>query len=191
MSTPTKPRGSKGPLPELTKFKLLWRDALDERARDFWRSRFASADTQSALRKELAVKLKINLSQDSQLTSFRDWLAEQDAMDQEAERQAEEETRLAKDHPDWDPDRLRQEVISGSLRRAIVTGNFEALGLRAVKAGQNEKVIALDRDKFEFDATKLALAKLDTLKTIKANSKLTEEEKLKQARLELFGIAPK
>ena len=132
------------------------------------------------------MKLKINLSQDSQLTSFRDWLAEQDAMDQEAERQAEEETRLKQEHPDWDADRLRQEVISGSLRRAIVTGDFKALGMRAVKAGQNEKVIALDRDKFEFDAVKMCRAKLPELKAVNDAPKLSEAEKDAAIREILF-----
>lgn len=49
----------------------------------------------------------------------------------------------------------------------------------------------LARDKFQFDATKAALAKLDSLKAIKAKSNLSEDQKLEQARLELFGSAPK
>ncbi len=147
MSTQPKPRG--GAESELTKLKLQWRDSLSDSARDYWRSQFVSTQTQAQLRAELLAKLKINLRYDSQLTNFRDWVAEQDALDQEAERQAEEETRLRSEHPDWDADQLRSEVIAGSLRRAIVTGDFKGLGLQAVKAAQNEKQISLDRDKFE------------------------------------------
>jgi len=50
--------------------------------------------------------------------------------------------------------------------------------------------LALDKNKFEFDATRAALAKLPQLKAISANSKLTEDQKLEQARLELFGVTP-
>ena len=149
MSAPPKPRGSTGPLPELTKLKLLWRDSLSESARDFWLSRFASADTQAVLRAELLAKLKIKLTRDAQLTDFRSWLEDQRLRDDEAERQQIEETQLREQHPDWDEERLRSEVIAGSLRRALVSGDFKGLGMKAVKAGQQEKIILLDTEKFK------------------------------------------
>lgn len=158
MSTPNKLRGSTGPVPELTKLKLLWRDSLSESARAFWRSRFGSADTQSALREQLRSKLKINLADDSQLTRFRDWLSEQDAMEAEAERQADEEARLAKQHPDWDAERLRTEVIAGSLRRAMVSGDFKGLGLPAVRTSQAEESAKFNA---ELEKLKLELKRKD------------------------------
>jgi hypothetical protein len=44
--------------------------------------------------------------------------------------------------------------------------------------------------KFQFDATKAALAKLPELNAIKRNTSLREDEKLAQARLKLFGEVP-
>jgi hypothetical protein len=58
------------------------------------------------------------------------------------------------------------------------------------KASLDERRLSLDEQKFQFNATREALAKLDSLKAIKSNSKLTEEQKLEQARLELFGVTP-
>jgi hypothetical protein len=51
--------------------------------------------------------------------------------------------------------------------------------------------LTLARDKFEFDAAKACLAKLPQLKTISTNKELSEDQKLEQARLALFGSAPK
>lgn len=199
---------------ELTKLKALWRDSLSDLVRSAWRSRFASTDTQAAIRAEMKTKLKINLSFDSQLTNFRQWVEEQDAMDAEAERQTEEETRLREQHPDWDADRLRTEVINGSLRRALATGDFKGLGLKAVRADQAERTgkfqaeleteklklakqaeeraqqeFKLAREKFEFDAAQAALKHAAELKTI-STSKLSEPEKVNRARQRLFGILP-
>jgi DNA-binding phage protein len=50
-----------------------------------------------------------------------------------------------------------------------------------------KRELALAENKFYFDATKACLAKLDTLKKIKTDSGLTEDEKIQQARVELFG----
>jgi hypothetical protein len=52
------------------------------------------------------------------------------------------------------------------------------------------KELEFDREKFQFDATKAALAKLPELKAIISNSSLSEDEKLTQARLALFGSTP-
>lgn len=178
-----KPRGATGAVPELTKLKLLWRDALSESQREFWRSQFAGTSTQAQLRALLNQKQGINLARDNQLTEFRAWLEAQDAMDAEAERQGEEETRLRTEHPDWDAERLRSEVIASSLRRAMATGDFKGLGLKAVAASQKEKVIQLDRDKFELLQRRAAQA--DQAEQI-TKSAITEEEKAVRLR-ELFA----
>jgi hypothetical protein len=145
----TKPRGTTGAVPELTRLKLLWRDSLSGESQDYWRSLFASTSTQAQIREQLKSQLEIKLTRDAQLTEFRQWVDEQDAMELEAQRQADEEVQLQNAHPDWDAERLRTEVINGSLRRAMVSGDFKGLGMQAVKAAQNEKQISLDRDRFE------------------------------------------
>lgn len=177
MSTPKKPRGTTGAVPELTKLKLLWRDSLDEAQRDFWRSQFAGTSTQAQLRALLKREHGINLSRDNQLTEFRSWLEAQDAMDSEAERQAEEETRLRSEHPDWDADRLRQEVISSAMRRAIVTGDFTGLGFRAVKADLAERSAKFNA---ELETEKLKLAR-------QAEARQQEALKLERQKFELLA----
>lgn len=133
---------------ELTKLKALWR-GLAEDAREYWRSRFVSDASQELTRSDLLKKLKINLRWDSQLTNFRKWVQRQDEEDEEYEKQVDDERRLKEEHPDWTDDQRRQHVIKLSLNRAVATGKLETLGLKAVRAGQNEKVIALDTEKFK------------------------------------------
>jgi glycine/D-amino acid oxidase-like deaminating enzyme len=149
MSQNQKLRGTSGQVPELTRLKVLWRDALDEAARDFWRGQFEGTARQADIRGMLKREHGIDLKRDQQLTEFRAWLEEQDARDEEAARQGEDERLLAEAHPDWDQERLRSEVIAASMRRALATGDFKGLGLKAVRAGQNEKVIHLDTEKFK------------------------------------------
>lgn len=172
-------------IPELTKLKELWRDRLSETARDYWLSQFVSTSTQAEIRKAILTKFKINLTRDAQLTEFRRWLDEQESREQEAERQIEEEAHLREQHPDWDADTLRQAVIAGSLRRAIATGDFKGLGLKAVRAGQNEKIIRLDREKFESMERRAAQAD-QTEGALK--STLTDSEKAARIK-EIYGLA--
>lgn len=50
--------------------------------------------------------------------------------------------------------------------------------------------VKLAVDKHQFDATRAAMAKLPELKAIATNKDLSEDQKLEQARLALFGSAP-
>lgn len=189
MSAATKLRSGTGS--ELTRLKLLWRDTLSDEQRESWCSRFTGAEfTQAQLRSLLAEELGVRLKYDSQLNAFRDWELEQRARDLEAERQAEDERRALAEHPDWSLDQARESVLKKAYQRASAVGDFK-LGLATVKQDLAAKALTLDRQKFEWDATACALAKLETLKAIKADSGLSEDQKLEQARLELFGVAPK
>jgi hypothetical protein len=62
--------------------------------------------------------------------------------------------------------------------------------LEFAKLESKEREVNLAVDKFQFDATKLALAKLPELKAIASDRSINEDEKLTQARLALFGFAP-
>lgn len=171
MSAKQKLRGTNGAVSELTRLKGLWRE-LDEKTREFWREQFGGTATQVEIRKLLKREHGIDLRRDGQLTDFRSWLDEQDALDREAERQGEDEQRLAEAHPDWDGERMREAVINASLMRAIATGDFKGLGLKAVKAGQNEKVISLDTEKFkEGLRSKLESAMEALAQHVKGNAK--------------------
>lgn len=188
MSAPKKLRG--GSDSQLTQFKKLWLYSLAESARDYWRALFCSDTTQAELRKLIFTKLKINLTRDGQLTEFRSWLDEQDARAAEAQRQAEDEAALKQEFADLTNDQVRQLVIRGTVARAKAQGDWK-LGLSAVDRDLKFQQVALDKNKFEFDATRAAMAKLPELKAIASNKALSDDEKLEQARLALFGVAPK
>ena len=171
---------------ELTRFKRLWL-TLDEAARDSWRACFASELTQPRIREEVKRKLRINLVDDKQLTVFRQWLVKQDARDEEQQLTDQDEAELIAQGLTGDA--LRKALIEKIQRRAYLQGDAKT-GLAAVDRAQREVVTELDRNKFEFDAAKACLAKLPELKAIASNKQLSEDERLEQARLALFGSAP-
>lgn len=145
MSAPKKPRG--GSESEVTKFKLLWRDSLPPSAREYWRDQFASTRTQADLRAEIFAKLRINLKRDNQLTSFRDWLADQDLRDRQAERMEENERRIRDAHPGWSLDQVREEVLKQSYYEASATGDWK-LGLKTVDKDLKAKAQATEEERY-------------------------------------------
>ncbi len=189
MNTPKKLRAKAvGVTPsELTKLKAKWRE-LSEDARAFWSELFVSDTSQADIRSQLLKKLQINLRFDKQLNAFRAWTEDQAILDLEAERQEEDERRALEENPEWSLDQARESVLKKAYQRATATGNFK-LGLAVVKQDLNAKVVMLDRDKFQFDAAKAALAKSKELKTI-STSKLSDAEKIDAARQALFGELP-
>lgn len=62
------------------------------------------------------------------------------------------------------------------------------VGLRRLR--QNRDALALEREKFQFDASSAALSHAAELKTIAADSSMTPRQKLDQARRRLFGSTP-
>lgn len=60
--------------------------------------------------------------------------------------------------------------------------------LKARDQNFEEKKLAFDRQKFEFDAAAACLKQLPTLKAISTNKALNQNEKVEQIRLRLFGM---
>ena len=191
MSASTKPRGTNSGKPEtaLAQLKAVWL-RLPEATQDYWREQFCSSRKQSDLRAEIAKKLSVKLPADSKLTYFRDWLDDQDARDKQSERMAENERRIKSEHPNWTLDQVREETLKQSYFEALATGDFK-MGLKTVTADVKAKSVTLDREKFEFDASKACLAQLPKLKAISTNKTLSEADKVNQTRQLLFGILPK
>lgn len=185
MSAPTKLRG--GSESEITKLKALWRGLSDD-ARSFWQELFVSQVSQAEIRKQLLAKLKVNLRFDKQLNQFRDWELEQRAMDLEAERQAEDERRFIEEFGSDQIEVVREKVLKKSYARAISAGDFSEARKTIVQDLNLEK-ISLDRQKFQFNAARAALAKSAELRIIR-ESKLSDTEKVDAARQALFGELP-
>jgi hypothetical protein len=133
MSTPTKLRG--GSASELTKLKDIWR-RLDESARDYWRSRFCSPDTQAVLRAELLKKLKVNLTRDNQLTEFRSW----DDANQQRELMAEkiEERKQELLAGGMTLDEAQQVLLTEAAAYSTAARDFN-LGVKVSRAISNTK----------------------------------------------------
>lgn len=69
--------------------------------------------------------------------------------------------------------------------------NFTKLVMSGRKQAMDQQALDLARDKFQFDAAKACLAKIDSIKSIRANATLDQNAKIEQIRLQLFGVAPK
>jgi hypothetical protein len=184
MRPQTKLRG--GSESQLTQLKKLWRSWSDAQ-RESWREVFVSAATQADIREQVQAKLGLKLKYDSQLNAFRAWLANEDEREREAELTAEDEAELKA--RGLVGEALRMALLEKITMRAYTQGDHK-LGLQAVDRNLKAQAQTLERDKFEFDATRAALAKLPELKAIAANKSLSEDERLEQARLALFGSAP-
>ena len=184
MNPPSKPTGTASGQPEtpMQQFKQVWRQ-LPEAEQYYWREQFDSTRTQADLRAEIFRTYRIRLSGDGKLSLFRAWLEDQDQRDAQAERLKENAARLP---PDWTLDQMREAVLKACYAEALATGDFK-LGLRTVVQDLNVKKFNLAREKFEFRAAEAALAVRTPLRNIKDNSGLTEDEKILQARILLFG----
>jgi hypothetical protein len=68
---------------------------------------------------------------------------------------------------------------------------FTRLLMEARKDDRECQRLALDREKWQFDAAEACQAELPELKAISGNPALSQKEKLRQIRLRLFGVAPK
>ena len=173
MKSPDKLRGRSAgkPASEVTKLKKLWRDSLAESARDFWRALFISDTPQPEIRKQLRAKLNINLTRDDQLLAIRQFDLEQQQMDLESERAAEEERRLIEEHPDWTKDQVREDLLRRFYNRARATGDAK-LGLKTVAADMKVQSLEFDRERFkESVRTKLEAGLAELAQHIKGNPK--------------------
>lgn len=144
-STKQKLRGGGGS--ELTRFKALWRESLDESQREYWRDVFVSRTTQAQIRKQIAATLKIKLVRDQQLSAFRDWEHDQHQREQRAERARENERRIAEQHPGWTLDQVRDETLRQAYFESLASGDFK-LGLDAVRVDLRQMEHFFGREKF-------------------------------------------
>ena len=96
---------------------------------------------------------------------------------------------LQTENPDWTPEQIQSAGQSFFTALALQQQDPKAWFMTQQLAIRKDQ-LSLDKNKFEFDATRAALAKLPELKAISSNKELSEDQKLEQARLALFGSAP-
>lgn len=71
------------------------------------------------------------------------------------------------------------ELVNRMMKPVIQFARLKQLG----------EQIALDRDKFQFDAAKMCMKQLPMLKAIVADKSLTDDQRIEQIRMKLFGVA--
>jgi len=90
-------------------------------------------------------------------------------------------------------DALKQKAFELSVNPGANPKDVKSLFMLVLKSRDqdlSERNIELAREKFEFDAAKAALAVLPELRKIATDRSLTDDDKLRQARLKLFGDLP-
>jgi hypothetical protein len=90
-------------------------------------------------------------------------------------------------------DALKQKAFELSINPGSDPRDVKSLFMLVLKARDqqlDQDHLALDRDKFQFDAAKACLEKLPELKTIAADRGLGEQAKLDAIRKQLFGEVP-
>ena len=90
-------------------------------------------------------------------------------------------------------DALKQKSFELSISPGADPRNVKALFSLVLKARAqdlDQQQLSLDREKFEFDAAKRALAELPALKQIAADQSLDDGAKLLAVRQRLFGVTP-
>jgi hypothetical protein len=172
--------------PEMGKLKDLWTKTFSDADRAHWRQKFATGETQETKRKDLLEQFGINLDDDRQLNYFRAWDELQEERRQTGERLQANEDHVKQQHPDWTVDQVRDEVIRQAYFEALARADF-GLGLTTVRAHTLVKRYLLDRDKYEFDATEKCHERLPELRAIQRDPNLSDEEKMRRIRFQLFG----
>ncbi len=178
MSTQQKLRG--GSTSELTKLKEKWL-GMAEPARDFWRSRFCSSDTQAALRATLKAKLKVDLTRDNQLTEFRQW----DDSNQQRELMAEK------------IEQRKSELLAGGMKLEeaqeilLTEASAYSVAARDFELGVKVSAQISKTTTSKLDARKLALlekkaAQADQTDKVLTDAELTPAQRAQRIK-EIYG----
>ena len=148
---------------ELAKLKLLWRDSLSGDEKEFWRQQFVSPEgTNQDIRDLIREKLKVDLQHDRQLYAFREWELVQRSFDLKAERTESEKHRMMTEHPDWDMNRIREELLKETYIHTTMNGNY-VLGLQAMRTDAQFSSLELNREKFKESLRAKIMAGIDAL----------------------------
>jgi hypothetical protein len=90
-------------------------------------------------------------------------------------------------------DALKQKAFELAISPQVNPRDVKAIFALVLKARSQDldaQQLRLDREKFEFDAAKKALAALDDLRAIRADASLNDDAKLQAIRQRLFGAVP-
>ena len=133
------------------------------------------------------------------LSRWWHWYASQQELQEANDTLEAFEDFLRQQKPGWTADKIRDTAIQFFISQTVGQKDVNKFAtvvqldqnerFGRTKAMQKEREITLKENKFQFDAAKLALAAVQKLKAI-STSKLSDVEKITQARLALFGELP-
>ena len=134
---------------EIAKLKRLWRDTLPDDDKEFWRQLFAGPEESiEDIRDLIREKFQIDLRHNRQIYSFREWELEQRQYDLQDERVAEKARRIREEHPGWDKNQIREELLKETYIHSKAIGDYP-LGLQAMRTDAHFGTLELNREKFK------------------------------------------
>lgn len=147
-------------------------------------------------RQRLLRNFDIELRHDSQLSRWRDWYLRRKQLQAQNTFVEFVSEAVAEGMPALNHEQLRDFQLRGL---ALLAENADAevrlafaKELRQGMEAQTKRLQAeTQRDRFEFDAAKAALAALPALRAINANKALDDRSRVDEARKALFGVTPK
>lgn len=219
MSAIKKLRGDKGPVPPLRRLKQITIDRPEDGEWAFHLAGQKNPDTQQPLtnaecREEVRKRLGVALRSDSSYSDFRSWWLRQRLTERLNQIVEDDEQQLTDQFPGLSRDKIREAVIKRSYAAADLV-NDPKFTLAVIKVDQKETTgrakaelekeklqlardaekrqqeeHRLNREKFEFDAATAAKKFAAEIKTISANPRLNEGQKIDAIRQRLFGVLP-
>lgn len=216
MSTPHKIRGDKGPVPPQRALKLLppeereWAFSLRSMKNPDTGNPFTNAECRAQIKQKLGIALR----SDSSYSDFCSWQFRQRQWDVLGDLTEQDEQTLRDRFPNLNRDTIREAVLKRQYATAELL-NDPKFTLKVIAADQKEssgrfkaeiekaklqlareaeerarEEHRLNREKFEFDAATAAKKFAAEIKTISANPRLNEGQKIDEIRKRLFGVLP-
>lgn len=152
--------------------KKLWLEVLPDSDKHYWRSRLSGPDaTNMEISAEIEERYGIKIGHKSQITRFRQWIEEQDHLDDVRETREDYVRReialidylVRKDHPDWTELQVESEVLVRAQRKLILFTYAQALatgvpedGLTASREHRGVEQAEIERRKLKLIEEKAA-----------------------------------
>jgi hypothetical protein len=171
---------------EMTRLKRLWASMPPEERAEL-RVILESGKGDSVICVMIKQRLNIDLPYAHYITRFREWLLAQEARDLKAEKNEKRQAELRAQGLSLVE---AQVTILREAAEHVLSEEDYTLGTRISAEITRVRSLALDREKFEYKASKACLAMLPELIPLYEDDSIEEDEKIRQVRLKLFGSAP-
>lgn len=173
------------------RYKEKWLQLPIERRRELL-AKLLGAERQADLRTFFFRHFKLpKLRNDSALVSLRDFAFQQDLRDKETEQVEIDRANIAKDHPDWDKEATRAELIKRIYERSLTTGDAKT-GIAILREDRGWEDSKLEREKWETEVASKVLSD-DLLKRARElnEADMAQADRIAAMREAMFGPVDK